>query len=108
MVRTVNTTPKRTKKYVARRGTPKTPPVSERAAPMETPTKRRYRPGTKALREIRQYQKGTELLIRKLPFSRLIKEIQWEMCSKQFRWTVDAIMALQEAAEGYLVSLFMD
>ena len=39
------------------------------------PKKRRYRPGTVALREIRKYQKSTELLIRKLPFQRLIREI---------------------------------
>ena len=35
----------------------------------------RYRPGTVALREIRRYQKSTELLIRKLPFQRLVREI---------------------------------
>jgi histone H3 len=35
----------------------------------------RYRPGTVALREIRRYQKSTELLLRKLPFQRLVREI---------------------------------
>ena len=35
----------------------------------------RYKPGTVALREIRRYQKSTELLIRKLPFQRLVREI---------------------------------
>ena len=35
----------------------------------------RYRPGTVALREIRRYQKSTELLIRKMPFQRLVREI---------------------------------
>ncbi|MBA0871045.1 hypothetical protein Goshw_020603, partial [Gossypium schwendimanii] len=34
-----------------------------------------YRPGTVALREIQKYQKSTELLIRKLPFQRLVREI---------------------------------
>ncbi|KAL3682165.1 hypothetical protein R1sor_000187 [Riccia sorocarpa] len=52
----------------------------------------RYRPGTVALREIRKYQKSTELLIRKLPFQRLSS----------------AVLALQEAAEAYLVGLFED
>ncbi|KAK0419725.1 hypothetical protein QR680_014290 [Steinernema hermaphroditum] len=52
----------------------------------------RYRPGTVALREIRRYQKSTELLIRKLPFQRLSA----------------AIGALQEASEAYLVGLFED
>lgn len=37
--------------------------------------KRRFRPGTVALREIRKYQKSTEFLIRKLPFMRLVREI---------------------------------
>ena len=40
-----------------------------------TKKRRRYRPGTVALREIRQYQKSTELLIRKTPFQRLCREI---------------------------------
>ncbi len=35
----------------------------------------RFRPGTVALREIRRFQKSTELLIRKLPFQRLVREI---------------------------------
>jgi histone H3 len=35
----------------------------------------RFRPGTVALREIRRYQKTTELLLRKLPFQRLVREI---------------------------------
>ncbi|CAO2638656.1 Histone H3.3 [Lemmus lemmus] len=56
----------------------------------------RYRPGTVALREIRRYQKSTELLIRKLPFQRLVREIS------------AAIGALQEASEAYLVGLFED
>ncbi len=38
----------------------------------------RYRPGTVALREIRKYQKSTELLIRKLPFQRIVREIASE------------------------------
>uniref|UniRef100_A0A8C2C2G1 Histone H3.3 n=1 Tax=Cyprinus carpio TaxID=7962 RepID=A0A8C2C2G1_CYPCA len=40
----------------------------------------RYRPGTVALREIRRYQKSTELLIRKLPFQRLVRI--WWVCSR--------------------------
>ena len=40
-----------------------------------TPGRRKYRPGTRALMEIRKYQKGTQLLIPKLPFSRLIREV---------------------------------
>ena len=71
----------------------------------------RYRPGTVALREIRRYQKSTQLLIRKLPFQRLVREIALDFWTSQTtspRFTADAIIALQEVAEAYLVSLFED
>ena len=67
----------------------------------------RFRPGTVALREIRRYQKSTELLIRKLPFSRLVREVAQDF-GTGIRWQSSAIMALQEAAEAYLVRLFED
>jgi histone H3/H4 len=73
--------------------------------------KRRYRPGTVALREIRKYQKSTHLLIRKLPFSRLVRKITQEHFAKPgqvFRWSVQAMQALQEGTEAYLVGLFED
>ncbi|KAK1743868.1 histone H3, partial [Skeletonema marinoi] len=60
--------------------------------------KRRMRPGEKALREIRQYQSSTSLLLRRLPFARLVREINMG----------SAILALQEAAEAHLVGLFED
>ena len=68
---------------------------------------RRYRPGTVALREIRRYQKSTDLLIRKLPFQRLVREIAQDFKS-DLRFQHTAILALQEAAEAYLVGLFED
>ena len=69
----------------------------------------RYRPGTVALREIRKYQKNTELLIRKLPFQRLVREIvQGLFKNEDFRMQSTAILALQEACEAYLVGLFED
>ena len=74
----------------------------------------RYRPGTVALKQIRRYQKTTELLIRKLPFQRLVREIAGDtevirspLCGK-VRFQSTAIMALQEASEAYLVGLFED
>ena len=67
----------------------------------------RYRPGTVALREIRRYQKSTELLIRKLPFNRLVREIAQDF-KTDLRFQAQAILALQEAAEAYLVGLFED
>jgi histone H3/H4 len=68
----------------------------------------RYRPGTVALREIRKYQKSTDLLIRKLPFQRLVREIDLDLKNNSFRFQSSAIGALQEASEAYLVSLFED
>ena len=62
----------------------------------------RYRPGTVALREIRRYQKSTELLIRKRPFQRLVREIAQEF-KTDLRFQGSAVLALQEAAEAYLV-----
>nr|XP_017200935.2 histone H3.3A-like [Oryctolagus cuniculus] len=67
----------------------------------------RYRPGTVALREIRCYQKSTELLIRKLPFQRLVREIAQDF-KTDLRFQSAAIGALQEASEAYLVGLFED
>ena len=67
----------------------------------------RYRPGTVALREIRRYQKSTELLIRKLPFQRLVREIAQDF-KTDLRFQSSAVMALQECSEAYLVGLFED
>jgi len=67
----------------------------------------RSRPGTVALREIRRYQKGTQLLIRKLPFQRLVREIAQDF-KTDLRFQTYAVAALQEASEVYLVGLFED
>jgi histone H3 len=67
----------------------------------------RYRPGTVALREIRRYQKSTELLIRKLPFQRLVREIAQDF-KTDLRFQNSAVVCLQEASEAYLVGLFED
>mgnify|MGYP006103274865 CR=1 FL=1 len=67
----------------------------------------RYRPGTVALREIRKYQKGTELLIRRLPFQRLVREISAGI-KTDVRFQSGALMALHESSEAFLVSLFED
>jgi histone H3 len=75
------------------------------------PKPHRFRPGTVALREIRRYQKSTELLIRKLPFQRLVREIAqnlWHNDCGTLRFQSGAIMALQEASEAYLVGIFED
>lgn len=65
----------------------------------------RYRPGTIALREIRKYQKSTDLLLRKMPFQRLVREIAQDFRS-EIRFQAKAILALQEATESYIIGLF--
>lgn len=99
--------------------------------------KYRYRPGTRALKEIRQYQRTTDLLLLKLPFARLVSAfppiprdlepdstqdrpdantriqvrevaINYRPIGEEFRWQSQAIQALQEAAEAFLVHLFED
>jgi len=87
--------------------------LATRAARKSIPTSggvkkpHRYRPGTVALREIRRYQKSTDLLIRKAPFQRLVKEIAQEI-KENARFQSTAVLALQEASEYYLVGPFED
>lgn len=72
----------------------------------------RYHPGTLALKEIRRYQKSWDLLLLKLPFARLVREVAVTILppgvGEELRWQSQAIQALQEAAEAFLVHLFED
>lgn len=81
------------------------PIVAPRATSAAVKKPHRYRPGTKALKEIRKYQKTTELLLRKLPFARLVREIAMEFAPLNdegvgMRWQSSALLALQEATEA--------
>ena len=79
----------------------------EKKKTKEAKPKRKYRPGTLALREIQRYQRSMDLLIQKLLFMRLVQEIgQQFLTGIKFQGT--AVMALQEASEAYLISLFED
>ena len=69
--------------------------------------RRRHKPGSVVLKEIKKLQSSTDLLIRKLPFQRLVREIA-QALKQDFRFQSQALLALQEAAEAYLVSLFED
>ena len=71
-------------------------------------TKKRFRPSDRWQYEVRKYQRSTDLLIRKLPFARLVKEISTEMSTHEFRWSVNAVEALQQASESFLVGLLED
>ncbi|KAK9279790.1 hypothetical protein L1049_013472 [Liquidambar formosana] len=68
----------------------------------------RYRPGTVALREIRHFQKTWKLLIPAAPFIRTVREISHIYSPEITRWTAEALVALQEASEDFLVHLFED
>jgi histone H3 len=81
--------------------------IPDQENPDESFKKRRYHPGTVALRDIRKYQKSTELLLRKMPFQRLVREIAQDFRS-YLRFQSSAVLALQEASEAYLVGLFED
>ncbi|CAI5730990.1 unnamed protein product [Peronospora destructor] len=96
------TAPRRKRKATPPRRRPNSPATA-------TPTlKRRRKPGEAALREIRLLQRSTKLLLRKLPFARVIREIQTEFTGVGYRWQAEALLALQEAAETYLVRVFED
>ncbi|KAF9008984.1 histone-fold-containing protein [Cyathus striatus] len=108
---------KRTKTPTARKSTGgRPPPRRSDPEPPRARKKPRFRPGTVALREIRKYQKSTDLLIQKLPFSRLVREIAVTMQTESngpygdagLRWQTSALLALQEATEAFLVHLFED
>ena len=80
---------------------------------MSHPHVRRFRSGTAALREIKKYQKSTQLLLQKAPFKRLVKSVVAEVSKYKYkkmewRWQTNALLALQEAAEAYLISLLED
>ncbi|KAJ3506441.1 hypothetical protein NMY22_g17249 [Coprinellus aureogranulatus] len=109
-------TPAKRSKATARKSTGGRPPRRQEAPAVPQPRKKpRFHPGTVALREIRKYQKSTDLLLRKLPFSRVVREIALDMQTNlngpadiALRWQSSALLALQEAAEAFLVHLFED
>ena len=89
------------RKQLAQKAARKIKPISAENAVRVS----RWRPGTVALREIRKLQKSTELLIRKLPFQRLVREVA-EDRKPGVRWQAGAIEALQHTTEAMMVELF--
>ena len=71
------------------------------------PIARKFKPGTVAIRDIRRYQKGTEVLLRKLPFQRLVRELAQGQ-KDGIRFQASAVLAMQEATEAHIVNLFAD
>jgi histone H3/H4 len=89
----------------------KAQPKSTKLKIRAKPSKRHYKPGTVALREIRQQQKRVNLIVPRAPFQRLVNEIGSDFLKNMdggIRFSKDAREALQEAAEFYLIQLFRD
>ena len=85
--------------------------INKKTAPamggLKEKKKQRFRPGTVALREIKRYQKSTDMLLPRAPFQRLVRHI----CSgidNDLRFQAQALLALQESTEAYLTGLFED
>lgn len=83
-------------------------PVGKAAYFNAAPSHRKRKPGVMALREIRHYQKSTDLLLQKRPFQRLTREVVSSISNEDYRMQSTALLALQEAAEAYLTDLFDD
>ena len=83
----------------------------KKAAPaeggMKDKRRRRFKPGTSTLREIKRYQKTTDMLLPRAPFQRLVRGITMDM-DHTLRFQSQALQALQEATEAYIVGLFED
>ena len=77
------------------------------APPSSASSTLRLRPGVQAMLQIRKYQRSTDLLIKKAPFVRLVREMAQDF-GDDIRFSPDALEALQEDAESFLVSLFKD
>ena len=82
-------------------------PMKKTAPNKEGRKKPRMRPGTVALREIRRYQKGSANLLPRAAFQRVVREIAGRIDS-DLRFASQALVALQEAGEAYLVGIFED
>lgn len=68
---------------------------------------RYHKPGVMALKEIYRYQKSTDLLIKKMPFRRVIRELAREI-NPELRFRSVALQTIQECAENFLVKLCED
>ena len=88
----------------------KTEKPIKKAAPAEGGMKKKFRvkAGTNALREIRRYQKRIDNLLPRAPFQRLVREITSDVGGHDLRFQSQALVALQEATEAYVVGLFED
>ena len=92
--------------YATKRGTESA--VKKKVVQDPVKKKLRYRPGQLALREIKRLQSQHNLLIPKLPFARLVRELIRQQAGTDYLVQMSALECLQEAAESYLTGLFED
>jgi histone H3 len=107
MARTKETGVKSAKKTVAVKSGKKAVKSASGAKSSGVKRQHRFRPGTVALRQIRKFQKGTDLLIRKAPFQRLLRECAQGQ-KDGLRWAASAVAAVQEASENMLIGVLSD
>ena len=81
--------------------------AAKSASGVKKTTKRRWHAGTVALRQIKKAMKSTNLLLRKAPFQRLVRELAGNY-KEGLRFASSAVLALQEATESYIVSVLSD
>jgi len=110
--KTATTAQNRKATAASNRRTPPAPPAGGSGSRRkQARPKKRVTPGANALKEIKKYQRETNLLIPKLPFARLVREIAMSISgsmANDLRFQTTALMALQEASEVYLVTLLED
>jgi histone H3 len=70
-------------------------------------TKGKYRPNNLCLKEIRRFARAPDMCIRRASFQQVVKDITWEIDST-YKFHTQAILAIQEAAEAYMIGLFED
>jgi len=95
------------KKQVAKKSTGNRKARGRNPLPLKKKQKKKFRPGQLALSEIRRFQRSTELLIKKAPFQRLVRQIS-DSLTPGMKYQTVALSALQEAAESYIIALFED
>ncbi len=100
-------TSRASKKAVAAKGGKKAVKSAAGAGSTGVKRTRRFRPGTVALRQIRKFQKSTDLLLLKAPFQRLVREVATSQ-KEGLRFAASAVAAIQEATESAIVSLLSD
>ena len=108
LVRLVKSAVPKPRKNIGSRKVHKEAYLAKKNAASQKPRKKfRWRPGTVALREIRKYQSSTDVLIRKAPFRRVVRESVTHI-KESFRMQPSALQAIQEATEAYIVEMLKD